>query len=320
MAKQLISTGQGANDGTGDSLRDGASKVNSNFEELYAAVGNGTSLKINVSGATTGQVLSYNGATFVPASTSAIAYNAVQGDVGLSSASVGNTTLGIVGTDGINTSISGNVVTISGSGSGTGSSGGASVTVSTTPPPSPNPGDLWYDSELGILAVWYNTQSIWVQTNGASVIEEFSGDVDTGVTTFLGLADTPNSFAGNENNTLKVNATGTGIVFSAASQSQDPLSPVEIDNTDSPYDASSYELIFADSTSGSITINLPGTPSSGEEVRVCDVTGQFANNPCTISSTFPIQGLSESLLIDVDRASLGLLFVNATTGWVLKDR
>ena len=41
MAKQLINLGTEANDGTGDTLRTGAFKINQNFNELYAAVGNG---------------------------------------------------------------------------------------------------------------------------------------------------------------------------------------------------------------------------------------------------------------------------------------
>lgn len=41
MAKQTINLGVEANDGTGDSLRTGAFKINQNFDELYAAVGNG---------------------------------------------------------------------------------------------------------------------------------------------------------------------------------------------------------------------------------------------------------------------------------------
>ena len=41
MAKQTINLGVQANDGTGDSLRTGAFKINQNFDELYAAVGSG---------------------------------------------------------------------------------------------------------------------------------------------------------------------------------------------------------------------------------------------------------------------------------------
>jgi len=35
MVRQIISTGTTANDGTGDDLRSGGIKINSNFEELY---------------------------------------------------------------------------------------------------------------------------------------------------------------------------------------------------------------------------------------------------------------------------------------------
>lgn len=44
MAKQLINRGSNANDGTGDSLRDGADKLNDNFSEIYSVLGNGENL------------------------------------------------------------------------------------------------------------------------------------------------------------------------------------------------------------------------------------------------------------------------------------
>ena len=44
MAKQTINRGTSANDGTGDNLRAGAAKVNDNFDELYTALGDGTTL------------------------------------------------------------------------------------------------------------------------------------------------------------------------------------------------------------------------------------------------------------------------------------
>jgi hypothetical protein len=319
MAKQTINTGAGANDGTGDSLRDGAGKVNSNFTELYNALGNGNSVQINLSGASSGQILAYNGVNFVPSSSSAIAFNAVQSDSGTGVASGGNTTLGIVGSGGIATSVSGNVLTISGSGSGGG--GGASVTVSTTAPSNPAAGDLWYDSELGILAVWFATEGVWVQSNGGNVIEQFNGDVQAGITTFIGMSDTPNSFVGNENAFVTVNSTGTGLTFTAgSSQSADVLEPIDINSTQSPYAASSYDMIFVDTTAGPVTVDLPAGPTKGEEVRIVDIKGNFATNACTITSTAPIQGEAEDLIVDVNRASLGLIFHSSVNGWILKDR
>ena len=48
MAYQSIGRGSTANDGTGDDLRAGAAKVNSNFSELYTLLGNGTNLTSDV--------------------------------------------------------------------------------------------------------------------------------------------------------------------------------------------------------------------------------------------------------------------------------
>ena len=48
MAKLGISTGTTPNDGTGDSLLDGAVKVNSNFDEVYSKIGDGTNLFVGI--------------------------------------------------------------------------------------------------------------------------------------------------------------------------------------------------------------------------------------------------------------------------------
>ena len=61
MAKQDLNIGTLANDGTGDTLRDGGTKVKSNFDELYTALGGNTvQIAIPGSGVTNGQVLKYN--------------------------------------------------------------------------------------------------------------------------------------------------------------------------------------------------------------------------------------------------------------------
>src|SRR5210317_1208957 len=44
MAKLTINRGSLANDGTGDNLRDGANKINLNFEEIYTAIGDGSTV------------------------------------------------------------------------------------------------------------------------------------------------------------------------------------------------------------------------------------------------------------------------------------
>ncbi len=44
MAKNVINRGSLPNDGTGDNLRLGAEKINSNFTEIYTAIGDGTNI------------------------------------------------------------------------------------------------------------------------------------------------------------------------------------------------------------------------------------------------------------------------------------
>ena len=62
--------------------------------------------------------------------------------------------------------------TTTGSGGGGGGSGGANVTVSSNPPTSPTPsnGDLWWDSDIGELYIYYTDgdSNQWVETSGGS--------------------------------------------------------------------------------------------------------------------------------------------------------
>lgn len=47
MAKQTVNRGSTANDGTGDTLRDGAGKINDNFNEIYSALGDGSDISLD---------------------------------------------------------------------------------------------------------------------------------------------------------------------------------------------------------------------------------------------------------------------------------
>ena len=76
MAKQLINVGSQANDGTGDSIRIGAQKLNAVIEEIYNDLGNGTDLQISIGSVTSGNVLRSNGTDFV---SSQLDYNDLSG-------------------------------------------------------------------------------------------------------------------------------------------------------------------------------------------------------------------------------------------------
>ena len=64
MAKQTLNIGVSANDGTGDTLRDGAIKLNNVINELYDYLGDQTNLQITINSPSTNQVLKWNGSTF----------------------------------------------------------------------------------------------------------------------------------------------------------------------------------------------------------------------------------------------------------------
>ena len=64
MAKQNLNIGVSANDGTGDTLRDGAIKLNNVINELYTNLGDNTNLQISVGSPSTNQVLKWNGSVF----------------------------------------------------------------------------------------------------------------------------------------------------------------------------------------------------------------------------------------------------------------
>ena len=86
MAKQIIGRGTAANDGTGDNLRDGANKINLNFDEIYTAIGNGTTV---------------DGTVKFADDSSIVATISANGE-----------TLRVLGGTGIDTTISGNDLTI----------------------------------------------------------------------------------------------------------------------------------------------------------------------------------------------------------------
>ena len=64
MAKQNLNIGVSANDGTGDTLRDGAIKLNNVINELYTYLGDNTNLQLSIGSPSTNQVLKWNGSVF----------------------------------------------------------------------------------------------------------------------------------------------------------------------------------------------------------------------------------------------------------------
>ena len=112
MTKQTINVGTTDNDGTGSTIRAGGQIINANFTEIYSAIGDGTTLAFDVSGATAGQSLVYNASTnkFEPGSPTATSTFTIAGDGGSNQSITTGNTLTIQGgigitTTGVNTDI-----------------------------------------------------------------------------------------------------------------------------------------------------------------------------------------------------------------------
>ena len=78
---------------------------------------------------------------------------------------------------------------------------------------------------------------------------------------------------------------------------------------------------FIDTTSAAHTINLPASPSLGDEVSIIDASGTADTNNITVGrNSENIQGTAADLTISTERAAFTLVYFNASQGWLLKDK
>lgn len=82
------------------------------------------------------------------------------------------------------------------------------------------------------------------------------------------------------------------------------------------YTALNNERVFVNQ--GGITITLPFGPTLGSTVQIKDATGIAETANFTVArNTERIEGLQEDLTVNVNSASMTLVYVNAARGWVL---
>lgn len=92
----------------------------------------------------------------------------------------------------------------------------------------------------------------------------------------------------------------------------------EINSTPVTLTAGSGSIV--DTSSLSITLNLPSSPSLGDEVSVIDGKGNASNNNITISANGnKLVAEDSDITIEVDRAAFSLVYYDTTNGWIFKE-
>ena len=121
---------------------------------------------------------------------------------------------------------------------------------------------------------------------------------------------------GSANNALKTDGSGNlGFVdvTTLVTQGIDWQSSIKTTG----FTAVSGEGYFCNTTGGAFTATLPASPSAGAIVAFKDYAATFATNNLTIGrNSSNIQGNANDSLLSTNRASVVLVYVDATKGWL----
>src|SRR5210317_456063 len=80
--------------------------------------------------------------------------------------------------------------------------------------------------------------------------------------------------------------------------------------------ASAGEGYFIDTTSATHTINLPSSPSQGDEVHIIDYAGTFGTNNVTVGRNGSnIDGVATDGRLYTNRLNVRFVYIDATQGW-----
>jgi len=85
---------------------------------------------------------------------------------------------------------------------------------------------------------------------------------------------------------------------------------------DSPVTGVTGKGYFLNTTAGTITINLPASPSAGDIMAVKDYTGTFATYACTVGRNGSnIRAAAADIKMNLDNAGATFVYVDGVEGW-----
>jgi|TARA_R110001592_G_scaffold7751_4_gene42963 hypothetical protein len=81
------------------------------------------------------------------------------------------------------------------------------------------------------------------------------------------------------------------------------------------------DKIFVNTSSQVITITLPASPISGDEIRIIDLASTFDTNNLTVARNGnKINGQTTDLTVATEDAAFSLVYAGATYGWKLTEK
>ena len=87
------------------------------------------------------------------------------------------------------------------------------------------------------------------------------------------------------------------------------------------YTAFPGDKIFVNTTAGIITVTLPASPLSGDEVRIVDLASTFDTHNLTVARNGnKINGGTTDLTVATEDAAFSLVYAGATYGWKLTEK
>jgi len=118
------------------------------------------------------------------------------------------------------------------------------------------------------------------------------------------------------NSSITVNGSSVSLGGSVTAKHIDWQSVITADGSTTTT-AVAGQGYFIDTTSAAHTINLPASPSAGDTVAIKDYAGTFGTNALTIGrNSENIQGIASDSQISTNRASVVLVYIDATKGWL----
>ena len=130
------------------------------------------------------------------------------------------------------------------------------------------------------------------------------------------LADSTIANAKLSNSSFTINSTAVNLGASITANANVDWQSVITSNTTMVANRG----YFVNTTSGAITMTLPSSASIGDTISIKDYAGTFATNNLTIArNSHKIQGATLDSALETNRASVTLVYVDATKGWLFTD-